>query len=293
MFRFGRKPGIVPCPVDEHTLMCYVAFRYLNSTAIGNTISGEVSAIISWHTDQRIFIDRTTMKTLKRVIDGVRKDPTRKSYTSKPITNALLARFLSRLNGRYFDQQVMRAALLLAHRALLRCSEYAVLSQKACERIGSVSDARTLRLRNLKFIPSFRTPRIVTIQLLVSKTNQTQKFEQCAIKCECPKALCAVCELMKMLRMRKLKSLAEPLFRLADGRVLSRHLVENLIHNLATDLKLDTRYYAPHSLRKGGATELKKRGVDDSILRGIGRWKSDSMFLYILLNAAELAEAAY
>ena len=39
---------------------------------------------------------------------------------------------------------------------------------------------------------------------------------------------------------------------------------------------LDPKYYSPHSLKKGGATDLKKKGVDDSVIRALAGWKSDA-----------------
>jgi len=41
------------------------------------------------------------------------------------------------------------------------------------------------------------------------------------------------------------------------------------------------QHYSSHSFRKGGAVSLQQHGVEDSIVRRIGRWKSDAFHLYV------------
>jgi hypothetical protein len=43
----------------------------------------------------------------------------------------------------------------------------------------------------------------------------------------------------------------------------------------------DPRAYSSHSFRKGGAVSLQEQGVEDSIIRRTGRWRSDAFNLYV------------
>ena len=39
--------------------------------------------------------------------------------------------------------------------------------------------------------------------------------------------------------------------------------------------------YSSHSFRKGGAVSLQAQGVEDSLIRRSGRWRSDAFHLYV------------
>ncbi len=60
----------------------------------------------------------------------------------------------------------------------------------------------------------------------------------------------------------------------------------------ARTLNLDEKYFSSHSLRIGGATELKLRGASDSFIQAMGRWKSGAFIRYIRLTPYELGEKA-
>ena len=43
----------------------------------------------------------------------------------------------------------------------------------------------------------------------------------------------------------------------------------------------DPRQFSSHSFRKGGAVSLQSIGVEGSLIRRLGRWKSDAFNLYV------------
>ena len=43
----------------------------------------------------------------------------------------------------------------------------------------------------------------------------------------------------------------------------------------------DPRQFSSHSFRKGGAVSLQSAGVENSLIRRLGRWKSDAFSLYV------------
>jgi hypothetical protein len=55
---------------------------------------------------------------------------------------------------------------------------------------------------------------------------------------------------------------------------------------------LDSKDFAGHSLRRGGATSLALRGVAEPVLRLLGRWESDAVNLYIDLPVTSLELAS-
>jgi integrase len=46
-----------------------------------------------------------------------------------------------------------------------------------------------------------------------------------------------------------------------------------------------------HSLRKGGATSLFLRGVDETLIQALGRWSSDAYKVYAVLNRTVMKDA--
>ena len=57
-------------------------------------------------------------------------------------------------------------------------------------------------------------------------------------------------------------------------------------------LGLQSKDFAGHSLRRGGATSLALRGVREPVLRLLGRWESDAVNLYIALPVESLKGAS-
>ena len=52
---------------------------------------------------------------------------------------------------------------------------------------------------------------------------------------------------------------------------------------------VDSRPYSGHSFHSGTATMAAKRGVQDSTIRMLGRWRSDAFQLYIKTPRHQLA----
>jgi hypothetical protein len=53
------------------------------------------------------------------------------------------------------------------------------------------------------------------------------------------------------------------------------------VGQLLRTIGLNPKEYSSHSFRKGGAVSLQSKGVEDSLIRRSGRWKSDAFHLYV------------
>ena len=64
---------------------------------------------------------------------------------------------------------------------------------------------------------------------------------------------------------------------------LSKGTVNHIVKNRLKEVGIDANALniGGHSLRAGGATDAAQRGVDLSLLKKHGRWKSDAVFLYL------------
>ncbi len=72
-----------------------------------------------------------------------------------------------------------------------------------------------------------------------------------------------------------------PLFHFDDGPPVNRRWLMSRVDCLLRSIHHDPKAYSSHSFRKGGAVSLQLQGVEDSIIRRTGRWKSEAFHLYV------------
>ena len=76
-------------------------------------------------------------------------------------------------------------------------------------------------------------------------------------------------------------SSTDPLFRFPNGRLVLR---QRFVRWLKIQLKIigiDPSQYSGHSLRIGAAVSAARRGMDETLIQRLGRWKSDAYLGYI------------
>jgi hypothetical protein len=84
------------------------------------------------------------------------------------------------------------------------------------------------------------------------------------------------------------------LWRTSDGVALTRKKLIRTIRDWCERAELDATEYNGISMRKGGALSLSMAGVEDHIIRGMGRWKDACYTRYIedvagVVRTAQLA----
>jgi integrase len=72
-----------------------------------------------------------------------------------------------------------------------------------------------------------------------------------------------------------------PLFRTRDDKAVNRSWFMKQVTALVIAAGYDMSNYSSHSFRKGGAVSLQEKGVEDSVIRNMGRWKSGAYHLYL------------
>ena len=78
------------------------------------------------------------------------------------------------------------------------------------------------------------------------------------------------------------RGLAEgPLFVFENGRLLTRERFVAAVRESLASAGVDTAKYSGHSFRIGAATTAAERGIQDSLIRTMGRWESSAYLLYI------------
>ena len=145
------------------------------------------------------------------------------------------------------------------------------------------------------------------IYLHNSKTNQSGHYlEQPTSDCRCNKfkfGFEEVCPLhvfaayhRERCRRFGIPKPNDPLLINEMGRPLQYGMLNDFLYkgitkmSEATGIPLDTKYYTPHCLRVGGATDLARSGVDPFRIEQFGRWRTTCWAnIYIQTDFIDLA----
>ena len=86
---------------------------------------------------------------------------------------------------------------------------------------------------------------------------------------------------------------AGPLFSFQDGRLLTR---QRFVEEVCKALQLagfDQSKYCGHSFRIGAATTAAGRGMEDSVIKTLGRWRSLAYLEYVRIPRDQLAQYSH
>ena len=72
-----------------------------------------------------------------------------------------------------------------------------------------------------------------------------------------------------------------PLFYFKDGHPLTRQRLVSKLREILQRIGIDHQKYSGHSFRIGAATTAARWGVQDSLIKTMGRWESVAYQLYV------------
>ena len=114
-------------------------------------------------------------------------------------------------------------------------------------------------------------PTIVKVHLSHSKTDQFRQGVDIYLG-KTGQKLCPVSALLAYLAVQGKDP--GPLFKLRDGRFLTKEIFIERVRAALDVLGLDGSMYAGHSFRVGVASTAAEVGIEDSIIKMLGRWES-------------------
>ena len=79
------------------------------------------------------------------------------------------------------------------------------------------------------------------------------------------------------------------LFRFQDERLLTPTRFTGKLREALEALGLQSKHYAGHCFRIGAATTAAERGLEDSLIKALGRWESMAYLLYVRTPRERLA----
>ena len=129
-------------------------------------------------------------------------------------------------------------------------------------------------------------PHTLKVHLKVSKTDQLGRGVDVYVgKTDCP--LCPVTAVMHYIALRG--PAAGPFFIFKNGNPLTKSAFTAKIREALRSLGLPKEDFAGHSFRIRAATAAASAGIEDSVIRTMGRWSSSAFLAYIRTPKEQLA----
>jgi hypothetical protein len=214
---------------------------------------------------------------IKRVAEHPHKKP------KLPITTRLLQAMSSHTVLGSAGDCLLWAMMWLALTGLLRISEFTVKGVDDVDRVLRISQLWFITRNNGKVEASATSLSLASVHYAVlhldaSKTDPFRIGTDIIIASQ--SALHALAAYLSV-RPHGTRGVHAPLFTLNGTLPITRGWFMTRVCILLRRIDLDPTLYSSHSFRKGGAVSLQERGVADSVLRKVGRWKSDAFHSYV------------
>jgi hypothetical protein len=224
---------------------------------------------------------------LDRLFAGIKRlaaytDNIKNSQKPKlPITTDMLRRMSEQLNPHIRCDSLVMAMIWVATTAMLRISEF-TSDDKINDRLLSRDQLTFIDEQNrpteYSKIKQGSNIKHATLHLKQSKTDPFRKGMDIIIAST--EAIQALTQYLCHTQQETANNKA-PLFRFPDGNPVNRQWFMKQVSILLSNAGYDSSNYSSHSFRKGGAVSLQHNGISDSMIRQIGRWKSDAFHLYL------------
>ena len=231
-------------------------------------------------TRTRLPVTASIMRSLKRsqAISG-RGSSTR---TRLPVTASIMRslKHCWEAGGASFDKAMLWATACACFFGFLRSGEATVPSSSAYD------PAVHLSITDVS-IDSGTAPTKVLLNIKASKTDPFRKGVTVWLG-RTNRDICPVAAIISYIATRGLSP--GPLFRFKDGTPLTRpRLVRELRAALSSE-GIDASKYAGHRFRIGAATTAAAVGVEDSLIKILGRWQSAAYSQYVRIPPDDLAD---
>ena len=213
------------------------------------------------------------MAQLEYVIRGVKRMAQVRTRVRLPITLEVLKglkRVWQKLPNQR-DASMLWAAATLCFFGFLRTGEVVVPTESTWD------PSIHLVYGDLR-IDSLQNPQVLEVHVKASKTDPYRKGVHIYLG-RASAELCPVAAVLDYMVRRGQQP--GPFFVLESGRFLTRERFVKAMREALTSLGYNCSLYAGHSFRIGAATVAAQHGVQDSLIKTMGRWESAAYLRYI------------
>ena len=224
------------------------------------------------------------MPRLEYVLAGLKREEAHTGARPKPRL-PITAEVLKRMKQVWLsppvkaDDRMLWAAACTGFFGFLRAGEFTVPSKQAYD------PEVHLNLADMA-IDSHEHPSLIRLLIKQSKTDPFREGVEVFLGAS-KGEICPVRALVDYLSVRP--ATPGPLFVFDSGSPLTRAALVANLHEALQQVGLNHREYNGHSFRIGAATTAAQRGLEDSLIQTLGRWKSEAYKTYIKLPRSQLA----
>ena len=270
-----RSEELAPLPLSEDKLVCFVAklgAEGLSASTLRGYLSGLRYQQLSLGMGNAHLASMATLQLVLRGVKRVQVGEGRRPRIRLPITPAVLLRLREAWKDSAYahDSIMLWAACTVCFFGFLRSGEITV----------SVTDkwdaAGTLMLEDVA-LDDRENPRVAKLRIKASKTDQWRTGVDVFLG-STGNRLCPVMALLAYLVVWG--SEPGPLFRFASGAYLTR---ESFVKEVRAALSKAGVVSSEYCGRIGTATTAAALGLEDSLIKALGRWESSAYQLYVKL----------
>lgn len=138
-------------------------------------------------------------------------------------------------------------------------------------------------------LDSRTSPSVAQITIKASKTDPFRKGVAIFLG-KTNNELCPVTAIATYLALRGTSP--GPFFRFNNGQPLTRESFVSRVRRLVTEAGVEAKKYAGHSFRVGAASTAAACGVEDSLIKTLGRWESSAYLLYVRVQLSKTLSQA-
>ena len=256
-------------PISSATLALFIAYLFERQYA-PSTVNTYVSALGYSHKLSGLP-DPTRVFYIIQMLKGYGKNGSRLD-SRLPITLPVLTSMLqgsSQIKGSGYQICQFKAMCSLAFFAFLRIGEITTAKKRSCQ---------PLQMQHIEHVHD-SGKRVASIKLTFHDFKHNYDQRPFTLILHRQAAACPVQLLLDYLVMRGNQEGA--IFIRQDGTPVSRDEFSSRLSEAITVCGLDPSRYKGHSFRIGAASHAAERGMSDSQIRIMGRWKSNAFQKYI------------
>ena len=272
----------------EAVLCLWASWLRCERALTPRTVCAYVGTLMAWH--ERKFGPMMPLYEpvrLRAMLKGLRKlcpEGPKRDRSGVP-TQALQQAIQRTVDWDDLHDVTLAAAASAAFCGLLRVGEYTSASP------STYDSKRQPLLRDCHFDQvrgrDGRWEVSATISIWPRKKGLKVMGKTCPVFLQDGKLVQPVALLRRMVALRKAAGLGQPgspLFLLPGRRLVTPGVVTRYVRWLMSMVGEDPRRYSSHSLRIGGASAAFAAGVDETTIRALGRWDSETYRLYARMS---------
>ena len=126
------------------------------------------------------------------------------------------------------------------------------------------------------------------------KASKTDPFRKGVTIClgRTDNDLCPVAAMSAYLVVRRKSEGASPFFQFSSGAPLTREMLVKRVREALGPSGVSVERYSGHSFRIGAATTAAEVGLEDSLIKTLGRWESSAYLLFVRVPREKLASVS-